>query len=57
MTRSRVLIGHLQPQRARREETLQRRVRVEAVQVGLLHRRAVNVLHSLVIVIQLKNST
>ena len=56
MTRSRVLIGHLQPQRARREETLQRRVRVEAVQVGLLHRRAVNVLNSLVIVIQLKSS-
>ena len=53
MTSSRVLIGHLQPERALREETLQRRVRVEAVQVGLLHRGAVNVLHSLVIVTQL----
>ena len=46
--------GGLQPQRARGEETLQRRVRVEAVQVGLLHCGTVHMLHSFVIVIQLK---
>ena len=54
MTSSSVLIGYLQPERARGEETLQRRVRVEAVQVGLLHCGTVHVLHCLVIGIQLK---
>ena len=54
MISSRVLIGYLQPQRARGEETLQRRVRVEAVQVGLLHCGTVHVLHCLVIGIKLK---